>query len=316
MQGNPVDGPAFRFSDGTQALVEALAADLPEATVRLSSPVVGIRTDRESRGVRVELDGHALLAEHVVLAVPPALAVATIDLPDLAPDVRDLAARTPVWMGNMVKVVAEYDAPFWRAAGLAGSGVSHVGPLRELHDLCGPDGSPAALFGFAPSAAGTPPIEADDVVAQLVRMFGSEAAVPRQVTRAGLADAGLDVAARRGAPGRPSPVRSSPAGSPGHGRPAALGHHGDERTQPRARGRGACRGRTRGRGRAHLRRARGGRHTSVSGTAAAGPCALDSVLNVSDRSLARSSRDEAIRRGRGGLRPRRISTTTGLGRRP
>ncbi len=181
MQGNPVDVPAFRFSDGAQTLAEARAAELPEGTVRLGSPVVGVRADRSTTAVRVELTGRALLAEHVVLAVPPALAVAVIDLPDLEPDVRALAARTPVWMGNMTKVVAQYDSPFWREAGLAGSGVSHVGPLRELHDLCGADGSPAALFGFAPSHAGSPAIEANDVVAQLVRMFGLKAASPRQV---------------------------------------------------------------------------------------------------------------------------------------
>lgn len=181
MRGNPVDVPAFRFSDGAQALAEARAAELPEATVRLSSPVVGVRADRDTKAVQVELTGQVLLAEHVVLAVPPALAVGAIDLPDVEPDVHALAARTPVWMGNMTKVVAQYDAPFWREAGLAGSGVSHVGPLRELHDLSGPDGSPAALFGFAPSDAGSPAVGADDVVAQLVRMFGLKAAVPRQV---------------------------------------------------------------------------------------------------------------------------------------
>ena len=181
MQGDPVDVPAFRFSDGAQALVEARAAEMPEGTVRLSSPVAGVRADRDAKAVRVELTGRVLLAEHVVLAVPLALAVGAIDLPDLELDVRALAARTPVWMGNTTKVVAQYDSPFWREAGLAGSGVSHVGPLRELHDLCGPDGSPAALFGFAPSDAGSPAIQAHDVVAQLVRMFGLKAAVPRQV---------------------------------------------------------------------------------------------------------------------------------------
>jgi monoamine oxidase len=181
MQGNPVDVPAFRFSDGAQSLAEALAAELPDGTVRLNSPVVGVRAARDSKAIRVELNGRALLADHVVLAVPPALAVGAIDLPDLEPDVRALAARTPVWMGNMIKVVAQYAAPFWREAGLAGSGVSHVGPLRELHDLSGPDGSLAALFGFAPSDARSPVVQADDVVAQLVRMFGPRAAAPLQV---------------------------------------------------------------------------------------------------------------------------------------
>ena len=181
LQGNPVDVPAYRYSGGAQALSEALAAALPAGTVRLASPVVRVLQDPDHAGVVVELDGDCLMAGHVVMAVPPALAVGSIDLPDLDPDVRALAAQTPVWMGSTIKVVVEYGSAFWREAGLAGSGVSHLGPLRELHDLSGPDGAPAALFGFAPGAAGAPAVQADDVVVQLVRMFGLKAAYPRQV---------------------------------------------------------------------------------------------------------------------------------------
>ena len=185
LQGNPVDVPAHRFSGGAQALPEALAMALPDGTLRLGSPVVGVRDeigdDNEHAGLRVELDERTLLAGHVLMAVPPALAVGSIELPDLEPDVRALAAHTPVWMGSTTKVVVEYGSPFWREVGLAGAGVSHLGPLRELHDLSGPDGSPAALFGFAPGAAGAPELQVDEVVAQLVRMFGRQAADPLQV---------------------------------------------------------------------------------------------------------------------------------------
>ena len=181
LPGNPVDVPAYRYSSGAQALTEALAAALPTGTVRLGSPVIGVLQEPDHAGLRVELDDDSLLAAHVVLAVPPALAVGFIDLPDLDPEVRALAAQTPVWMGSTTKVVVEYGSAFWREAGLAGSGVSHLGPLRELHDLSGPDGTPAAIFGFAPGAAGTPAVQADDVVAPLVRMFGPKAAYPWQV---------------------------------------------------------------------------------------------------------------------------------------
>jgi monoamine oxidase len=72
-----------------------------------------------------------------------------------------------------------YPRPFWRDAGLSGSAISHVGPLREIHDLSGPGGAPAALFGFA-TANGRPPDEAA-VVDQLVRLFGDAAAAPETV---------------------------------------------------------------------------------------------------------------------------------------
>lgn len=181
LRGNPVDVSAFRYRSGAQALPEALAATLPSGTVRLSSPVARVVADPDRAGLRVELDEGSLQADHVVMAVPPALAVHSIQLPELDPDVRALASQTPVWMGSTTKVVVEYASAFWRQAGLAGSGISHVGPLRELHDLSGPDGSPAAMFGFAPGAAGTPAVREADVVAQLVRMFGLTAASPLQV---------------------------------------------------------------------------------------------------------------------------------------
>src|SRR5699024_7705917 len=63
------------------------------------------------------------------------------------------AARTQVWMVEMAKAVAVYPEPFWREQGLSGLVISHQGPFREIHDHSGPLGTPAALFGFAPSAA-------------------------------------------------------------------------------------------------------------------------------------------------------------------
>jgi monoamine oxidase len=57
---------------------------------------------------------------------------------------------------------------------------SHVGPLREVHDLSGPDGRAAALFGFAP-VTNRPAPTADEVITQLVDLFGPEAASPLEV---------------------------------------------------------------------------------------------------------------------------------------
>jgi monoamine oxidase len=173
IDGNPIDVPAGRFTGGAASLAEAVALRLPVGTVRFGSPARRIALD----GGRwlIATDTEQLAADHVVIAVPPALAIASITFdPDLPAPIRSLAAATPVWMGHTTKAVAVYPRPFWRAAGLSGSAVSHVGPLRELHDLSGPRGSPAALFGFAPSGPQT--IDETAVVAQLVRLFGDEAA--------------------------------------------------------------------------------------------------------------------------------------------
>ncbi|WP_458247253.1 FAD-dependent oxidoreductase [Streptomyces sp. MAI_2237] len=70
-----------------------------------------------------------------------------------------------------------YPAPFWRDAGLAGAAISRTGPLRELHDISGPGGRPAALFGFAAAQTTGRDLE-EAVTAQLAQLFGPAAAEP------------------------------------------------------------------------------------------------------------------------------------------
>ncbi len=177
VRGNPLDVPSRRIASGMQSLAEALQARLPDAAVRLGEPVRAIAA--EADGLVVETPRGAWRAPHVVLALPPALAVHAIAFdPPLDPELAALAAATPVWMGAFLKAVARYPEPFWRARGLAGAAFSHTGPLREVHDMSGPEGAPAALFGFAPLAPGAPTPGADAIRAQLGALFGAEAAEP------------------------------------------------------------------------------------------------------------------------------------------
>ncbi|QOV33224.1 FAD-dependent oxidoreductase [Streptomyces ferrugineus] len=177
LPGNLLDAPARRFAPGAGALARALAAELPADVVRLDSPVTAIHR-RATGGLEVRTPDLVLHAEHVVVAVPPALALAHIDFgPELPPELVRLARTTPVWMGAVAKVVARYPAAFWREVGLAGAAASRTGPLQELHDMSGPDGRPAALFGFAPARAVGPGFE-QAVTAQLAQLFGPAAAEP------------------------------------------------------------------------------------------------------------------------------------------
>ena len=122
-------------------------------------------------------------AQHVVLALPPALAMHRIAFePGLPERIASLAAATPVWMGAMAKVVVRYEHAFWRDIGLAGSAISHLGPMREIHDMSGPDGSPAALFGFVPLTGASPLPDDQAVVDQLTELFGPGAASPLEIT--------------------------------------------------------------------------------------------------------------------------------------
>jgi len=179
IDGNPIDVVSARFSRGAALLAERLAAHLDDA--------ISLRTtvhDIDHAGSEL-IAGHthgSLRARHIVLALPPSLAVNTIEFrPPLPADLRELAAATPVWMGNVIKVVAVYREPFWRQAGLSGAAISHVGPLREIHDISGVDFDPAALFGFVPLGPELPPPTEDEVVQQLIEIFGPEAAHPIEV---------------------------------------------------------------------------------------------------------------------------------------
>jgi monoamine oxidase len=173
---NPIDGPAHRHVAGTAALADHMAAGLPAGSLLLNAPVTKIQDTGAGLAVHTASTVHHV--DHVVLAVPPALAVARIDFGDALPtDLARLARATPVWMGAVIKVVALYPEPFWRADGLAGAAFSHTGPLRELHDMSGPDGNPAALFGFAPATAARPGFRSA-VRDQLGQLFGPAAARP------------------------------------------------------------------------------------------------------------------------------------------
>ncbi|WP_330166902.1 flavin monoamine oxidase family protein [Streptomyces sp. HB2AG] len=177
LPGNMIDVPSHRFAGGAQRLASVLAAGLPAGAVLLDTPVTAVRPAGGDT-VEVHTPRRTFRAAHVVVAVPPALALERIDFGDALPDglVR-LARSTPVWMGAVAKVVARYSSPFWREDGLAGAAFSRTGPLQEIHDMSGPGGRPAALFGFARARVVRPGFE-EAVAAQLGACFGPAAASP------------------------------------------------------------------------------------------------------------------------------------------
>lgn len=169
-------GPAFRFSDGAHSLTSALAQELPADTIDFAAPVE--RIEQAAQGVVVHTAGGSTTAGQVVLALPPPLAVpGMVDPATLATVVADTAAQIPVWMGGITKAVAVYERAFWRDLGLSGTVSAPSDPFSEIHDMSGPDGSPAMLFGFG-QAAGQHSPTADVFVRQLVDVFGSDAASP------------------------------------------------------------------------------------------------------------------------------------------
>jgi monoamine oxidase len=180
-QGNPIDVYSSRFTHGAQFLAQALADELPAGVIRFDEPVTSVRASSDN--IEAHTQNGVFSAQHIVLAVPPALAVSSIRFnPTLSEKLYGVAKITPVWMGAITKVVAVYSEPFWREDGLAGSAISYVGPMREVHDMSGPEGEPAALFGFAPTMTiSQPTVSGEEVLRQLISLFGDKAGHPEKL---------------------------------------------------------------------------------------------------------------------------------------
>ena len=174
---------SLRVAGGLGQMIAALTAALPPQHLHLSSPVTRITnctlTIDRSEGAQ------SIRARRIAIALPPRLAAERIAFDAaLEPVVLEAMQRVPTWMAGQAKVIAVYDTPFWRAAGLSGDAMSRRGPMVEIHDASPALGGPFALFGFV----GVPAHARQDTAAlkaaaidQLVRLFGPEAQTPRVV---------------------------------------------------------------------------------------------------------------------------------------
>lgn len=177
----------MRLAGGSGAIISALAAGLPQTSIRLGARVTRVTLNERLVDVEfVDAAGteHHINGAQVLFALPPRLLEATVVF---SPALDAATARrwraTPTWMAPHAKFFALYDRPFWREAGLSGTAQSMVGPLVEIHDATTASGK-AALFGFVGvpaqqrAAAGRDAIIAASVQ-QLAQLFGPDAGAPR-----------------------------------------------------------------------------------------------------------------------------------------
>lgn len=177
---------SMRLAGGTGAIVAALVNALPRERLHAGARIGGIAM--EEGAVLLSLDGlngsRVIVAEQVILALPPRLAAAAIEFePALDAETLERWRQTPTWMAPHAKFFALYDEPFWRGAHLSGTAQSALGPLVEIHDATTASGA-AALFGFVGLNREQRLAVGEDTlvraaVAQLARLFGPMAARPR-----------------------------------------------------------------------------------------------------------------------------------------
>lgn len=171
-----------RLVEGAQAICERLAVLLPAGQVLTGNPVRRIVHNPE--GVTVFGDRQFVQAQRVVVAVPPALAGRIAYEPALPPARDQLTQRMS--MGWLIKVIAVYARPFWRAQHLNGSAVLADGAATSVFDVSPPDGSRGLLLGFVGGAgarrwSGRGQALREAVLADFVRCFGAAAGTPLDV---------------------------------------------------------------------------------------------------------------------------------------
>jgi monoamine oxidase len=139
------DGGAqqHRVVGGSQLIAERAVAQLGDR-VMLDAPVRRIISDGES--VTVVADDVEVQAARVIVAIPPTLA-ARIDYAPGLPGWRDQLTQR-VAQGSVIKCMAVYDEPFWRADRLSGQVTSTVGPVKVVFDNTPSTGGCGVLLGF------------------------------------------------------------------------------------------------------------------------------------------------------------------------
>jgi monoamine oxidase len=138
-----------RFVGGASAVSRRVARRLGKRVV-LRSPVR--RIVRKGRKVRVESDRVTVIADRVIVALPPAMAAKIDHRPGLPPLRAQLEQRVP--MGTVIKCQARYATPFWREDGLTGQATSLEGPVKITFDNSPRGGSPGVMMGFLEGTEG------------------------------------------------------------------------------------------------------------------------------------------------------------------
>jgi monoamine oxidase len=169
-----------RVVGGAQRIAFALAQELGER-VLLGEPV---RRVEHHDGVRIYGEHVTVSAQRAILAISPALAGRLVYAPALPAPRDQLTQRAP--NGSVIKCMAIYDEPFWRAEGLSGQLTSDRGPVRIAFDNSPPDGSPGVLLGFLEGnqarllGSRSESERSQAVLACFARWFGPRAAHPRE----------------------------------------------------------------------------------------------------------------------------------------
>lgn len=176
---------SYRLAGGMGAMIDALAGSLDAGHVLTQARLISVRHSPGKITALLDHDGAAFSVEakQIMLAIPPRVIADTVEFdPVLDATQRQSLKNVPTWMAGQAKIVAVYDKPHWRNAGLSGDAMSHRGPMVEIHDASPREGGPYALFGFVGYPADTRVTHKDammeQALEQLTAMFGPKMTQP------------------------------------------------------------------------------------------------------------------------------------------
>ncbi|CAF1380534.1 unnamed protein product [Rotaria sordida] len=171
---------AKRLKGGTSSLCTTILTELTTknrttVTIALNSPVMSIAYET-NKTINVKLrNNSSILADYVVLALPPKLLISTINLtPELSPSLIKQLNNCDTWMASTCKAILQYERAWWKDQNLSGFAVSRHSKAQEWHDAS--SNSCNALFVFC--LAGT---TKQQVIDATVEIFGNEAMNPTAV---------------------------------------------------------------------------------------------------------------------------------------
>ena len=179
---------SYRLAGGMGALVASLGSSLEAGRIMTGAQLQSVRQDPNGLAANLlQIEAEMTVnAKQIVLAMPPRVIADTVTFePALDSSQMQALGNIPTWMAGQAKIVAVYDTPHWRTAGLSGDAMSQRGPMVEIHDASPMEGGPYALFGFVGVPADAREAHENEIkqmaVAQLTSLFGPEMADPRVV---------------------------------------------------------------------------------------------------------------------------------------
>lgn len=168
-----------RVAGGLQSVPLALADRLGDR-IRTGQDVTSVEWDEEGAVVRV--GGESYRGRRVIVAVPPTVVRRIRFAPELPAEHR--MAREHQSFGLVIKVQAQYDRPFWREAGLSGTGFGPYQLVHEVYDNTPADDPRGFLVGFVSDVLAdevgrlSATERRERVLASLAAYFGEAALTP------------------------------------------------------------------------------------------------------------------------------------------